>query len=81
MCYSLRSTLCPWTVEFQKSRGAPESVRLTELLDLSMHPDDGVKFPSGPATCRSTFEFSPTDLTKPDSRVLLDLGGVEVPGG
>jgi len=63
----------PWQVEFQPKRGAPEKIDLTNLSDLSDHPEDGVKFFSGTATYRTEFQIS-----DPKSPIHLDLGKVEV---
>jgi hypothetical protein len=68
----------PWTVEFQKNRGAPAQVELGQLVDLKEHPDDNIKFFSGTATYRSTFNFAPAEAGKKASRIFLDLGQVEV---
>jgi hypothetical protein len=67
----------PWQVEFQPNRGAPPKIDLPGLIDLSEHPDDGVKFFSGTATYRTEFDWNPETGT-PKPEVQLDLGEVEV---
>jgi hypothetical protein len=73
----LQNLAGPWTVAFQEKRGAPAEVEMTELVDLKDHPDDNIKFFSGTANYRSTFDFSPT-AAKANARIFLDLGEVEV---
>lgn len=66
----------PWDVVFQPGRGAPESIRLPELVDLSAYADDGVNCFSGTAVYTTEFEFAgPADAAR---QVVLDLGRVEV---
>jgi hypothetical protein len=67
----------PWAVAFQKDRGAPASIELPQLVSLHRHADPGVRFFSGTATYRNSFEV-PEAWFAPDRRVVLDLGRVEV---
>ena len=67
----------PWEVRFEAGRGAPEKIMLDELLDLSRHPDPGVKYFSGRATYRTTFSLNLKSEIS-NSRLLLDLGQVQV---
>ena len=64
-----------WAVTFQPGRGAPASLRLDRLMDLSRHADNGIRHFSGTVTYRSTF---PMDQKAPDKhqRWILDLGEV-----
>jgi len=64
-------------VRFEAGRGAPEKIMLDELLDLSRHPDPGVKYFSGRATYRTTFSLNLKSEIS-NSRLLLDLGQVQV---
>jgi hypothetical protein len=65
-----------WLVTLDPADAAPQSSRVFhELVDWSSHPDAAVRYCSGIATYRKTF-----DWTKPDwesRRVWLDLGRVE----
>jgi hypothetical protein len=63
-----------WEVSFEPNRGAPASLKLERLMDLSRHPDDGIRHFSGTATYRKTF-LIPSRLTNHASLV-LDLGSV-----
>jgi hypothetical protein len=62
-----------WEVNFQPNRGAPATVRLDRLMDLSRHKDEGTRHFSGTATYRKTFD---SPLTTHHSRLFLDLGAV-----
>ena len=61
----------PWKVAFQKDRGAPEKIDLSDLTDLSDHPDPGVKYFSGTATYSSEFQIPISQFP-----IFLDLGTV-----
>lgn len=63
-----------WEVSFQPNRGAPASVKLSSLMDLSRHADDGIRHFSGTATYRKT--FTPPPLAPQATSLLLDLGEV-----
>jgi hypothetical protein len=64
----------PWDVSFQPGRGAPATARFTQLASLSGHSDPGIRYFSGVATYRTSF-----DLKRGVARgapLLLDLGGI-----
>jgi hypothetical protein len=65
----------PWEVAFQQERGAPASVSLNRLQDLSLHPAPDIKHFSGIATYRTVFN---PPRSSPAEPVFLDLGEVEV---
>jgi hypothetical protein len=65
----------PWEVRFAPGRGAPERITLDGLASLHEHADPGVKYFSGAATYRASFEAKPPDAP---ARAILDLGRVEV---
>jgi hypothetical protein len=60
-----------WEVSFQRNRGAPGSIKLPRLMDLSRHADEGIRHFAGTATYSRRFEIS--DLK---SQMILDLGSV-----
>lgn len=67
----------PWSVRFAPGGGAPEQVMFEQLISWSEHPERGVKFYSGSAGYRTVFTWkAPANAS--DTRVLLDLGQVEV---
>ncbi len=62
----------PWTVEFARGGGAPQSINLGALGSLTQHGDPGVRFFSGTMTYRTTVRLSP----RAGQRWRLDLGAV-----
>ncbi len=67
----------PWDLSFPPKLGAPEKVVLEKLTSWSDHAHKGVKYFSGTATYRKTFDL-PQDWLAKDRIVDLDLGKVEV---
>ncbi|MHB0998976.1 MAG: glycosyl hydrolase [Armatimonadota bacterium] len=67
----------PWTILFPLNSGAPEQIKLDKLISLSDHPDTGVKYFSGTATYRTTFD-APESLFAKNRAFVLDLGNVQV---
>ena len=68
----------PWALAFPPKRGAPESVTLTNLISWTDSADAGVKYFSGTATYRTTFDMPSTKLTTQGARLFLTLGNVRV---
>jgi hypothetical protein len=67
----------PWEVRFAPGGGAPERVALERLASWSEHSDPGVKFFSGTATYRISFDV-PAEMLAASRRLFLDLGDVQV---
>ncbi len=65
----------PWTVAFDPEWGGPEEAPFENLTDWSTHQEPGIKYYSGIATYRKSFD-APDTLTS-ESRVQLDLGDVQ----
>lgn len=65
----------PWTIRFPEKLGAPESVELPTLGSWIAQSDPGVRYFSGTATYRKTFQ-APKTWFDPNTMVLLDLGRV-----
>jgi hypothetical protein len=63
----------PWTVRFESGRGAPESVVFDQLTAWDKHPTEGVRFFSGRATYRKTFDLAADEARR---AVRLQLGEV-----
>lgn len=61
-----------WEVSFEPGRGAPLSLRLDHLADLSRHVTEGVRHFSGTATYRKPFQVAGS----PGALMELDLGKV-----
>jgi len=68
----------PWQLSFPPKWGAPESVTLTNLISWTDSPDDGIKYFSGTATYRATFDLFGSSLNTNRATFLLDLGAVRV---
>ncbi|MBU6402027.1 MAG: glycosyl hydrolase family 43, partial [Verrucomicrobia bacterium] len=68
----------PWELRFPPHWGAPDRITLETLVSWSHHPDPGVKFFSGLATYRKTFDLSESPAGSAGRRVYLDLGNVQV---
>ena len=65
----------PWSVSFQRGRGARPYAQFKQLGSWTDNEDAGIKYFSGTATYRRTLAVSATWLGK-DRRVELDLGAV-----
>ncbi|MFA6564973.1 MAG: glycosyl hydrolase [Verrucomicrobiia bacterium] len=63
-----------WRVSFESGRGAPASAEFEQLVAWDKHPDDGIKFFSGTATYRKTFELTAEQAKRP---IRLRLGEVK----
>jgi hypothetical protein len=64
-----------WTVSFDPVWGGPGSVTFPELTDWTQHPDDGIKYYSGPAVYTKTVQigFEP----QKNKQYFLILGSVK----
>lgn len=65
-----------WKIEFQKDRGAPNSITVSELKSLAENKDTGIKYFSGTAVYTTRFE-APGSWLKPNTEIILDLGDVK----
>lgn len=61
-----------WSVAFDPKWGGPEKVEFPGLISWTDRPEAGIKYYSGKATYRKTFDIS----LNPDERLFLDLGKV-----
>lgn len=69
----------PWQVTFDSASGGPERpVSFKSLMDWAQHPDDAIRFFSGAATYKTSFEWPDKPLQAESRRIFLDLGRVEV---
>jgi hypothetical protein len=64
-----------WEVLFPKDSGAPDKINLHQLISLKNYTDDGVKYFSGTATYKNTFDINAIEK---DKNYFIDLGSVEV---
>ena len=65
-----------WTVQFDPKWGGPESVVFEHLVSWTQRPEEGIKYFSGTATYRKTFDL-PETLCRPGQHLALDLGEVK----
>ena len=65
-----------WDVNFQKERGAPETIKMSILKSLSENENEGVKYFSGTATYTQYFNM-PQDILNIYSDFDIDLGDVK----
>jgi hypothetical protein len=65
----------PWTVRFQEGRGAPPTLTLNRLIDLSTSSDSGVKYFSGEATYAKDIMLA-KDWVSAGHRLMVNLGTV-----
>jgi len=66
----------PWTVQFDPKWGGPASCDFDSLVSWTQRPEDGIRFYSGTATYRKTFDL-PESVRKKGDRLWLDLGNVK----
>ena len=62
----------PWEVSFDPQWGGPANVTFDILRDWTASKERGIKYYSGIATYRKSFDFAP----RPGKRAYLDLGTV-----
>jgi hypothetical protein len=66
-----------WTVRFDTQWGGPKAAEFPELISWTKRPENGIKYYSGKATYRKTFDLVQRDGSPKDSnRIYLDLGNV-----
>jgi hypothetical protein len=70
----LKTLDAPWTVSFDPQWGGPESTVFESLTDWTSHPDNGIKYYSGTAFYRQTFDMP--DCEKGNT-LYLNLGKVK----
>ena len=66
----------PWKVSFDPKWGGPESVVFETLDDWTKRPEPGIRFYSGTATYRNTFDL-PDTPRRENARIYLGLGRVK----
>jgi hypothetical protein len=62
-----------WTVHFDPKFGGPASANFDQLVSWTTRPEPGIRFYSGTATYRKTFDL-PADVARERGRLVLDLG-------
>jgi hypothetical protein len=64
----------PWEVAFDPAWGGPEKVTFEKLVDWTTRPEEGIRYYSGQATYRKTFDAP--QQASPSQRLFIDLGSV-----
>ena len=72
----------PWDVAFDPVWGGPTNAVFPELLSWTQRPEEGIKYYSGKATYRKTFDLSDAAFARKvtdrkSKRLFLDLGNVK----
>ena len=65
-----------WNVRFQENLGAPSSAHFEKLISWPLHSDSGIRFFSGTASYKKSFQLNSKQL-KSNKRLFLDLGKVK----
>jgi hypothetical protein len=70
----------PWELNFTPGWGAPEKVTLEKLISWNRHANEGVRYYSGSAVYKKTFQFelAPETGKNLQRAIYLDLGRVAV---
>lgn len=63
----------PWEVSFDPAWGGPEKITFNQLTDWSQHPEPGIKYYSGTAVYRQTFDMPQAN----QQHIYIDLGKVK----
>jgi len=67
----------PWEVAFDPKWGGPAKIVLAKLEDWSKRSEPGIRYYSGKAVYRTTFDAGDAALHRPDIRLCLSLGNVK----
>lgn len=65
----------PWAVQFDPKWGGPATVEFAALTSWTTRPEAGIKYYSGTATYKKSFDL-PSPLRGSQQRIALDLGEV-----
>ena len=65
----------PWTVSFDPEWGGPATAAFDQLISWTERPEPGIKYYSGTATYRKTFDFRAASSSA-EEEFTLDLGAV-----
>ena len=65
----------PWKVAFDPKWGGPAEANFDNLIDWALRPEDGIKYYSGKATYRQSFDLTAAAVAN-KAPIFLDLGQV-----
>ena len=66
-----------WMVAFDPKWGGPEKVKFDTLIDWTYRPEKGIKYYSGIAVYKKSFDLPEAGDTSNSKRIYLDLGKVK----
>ena len=66
-----------WNVAFDTAWGGPENIQFDSLCDWTKRPEEGIKFYSGIAVYRKSFDLPEYETPSTKSEYWLDLGTVK----
>jgi len=64
-----------WMVSFDTIWGAPDNIIFPELMDWTQHSDNGIKYYSGAAVYKKSFEINPDQIR--EKKIFLQLGSIK----
>jgi len=67
----------PWEVAFDPKWGGPEKASFATLEEWTKRPEEGIRYYSGTAVYRKTFDIPSSASNNRQSRIYLDLGTVK----
>ena len=67
----------PWNLSFDPDWGGPENIRFDSLTDWTKRPEDGIRYYSGIAIYRKSFDVPEFAGSYGNSQIYLDLGKVK----
>ena len=72
----------PWNTSFDPKWGGPAKAEFPELISWTKRPEEGIKYYSGTATYKKTFDLAKAadgkiNISKKAGRIFLDLGEVK----
>ncbi|MFC0514858.1 glycosyl hydrolase [Mucilaginibacter angelicae] len=66
----------PWQVSFDPKWGGPKQIQFDKLKDWTQRPEDGIRYYSGTAVYRKTFDLPVGILLQKNKKISIDLGEV-----
>ena len=66
-----------WNVSFDPTWGGPENIQFDSLYDWTKRPDDGIRYYSGIAVYRKSFDLPDNEVRSKKSEYYLELGTVK----
>jgi hypothetical protein len=67
----------PWQVSFDPKWGGPAKTEFTRLEDWTKRPEEGIRYYSGTAVYRKSFDLPKSQISNLKSQIYLNLGQVK----